>query len=39
MTLSGKPQVPADSKPRRPVKVTVVTDNGTVIDAGEFTFD
>jgi hypothetical protein len=38
VTLSAKPQVPAE-KPRNPVKVTIVTDNGTVIDAGEFSFD
>jgi hypothetical protein len=38
VTLSGKPPAPAE-KPRNPIKVTVVTDNGTVIDAGEFSFD
>ncbi len=38
VTLRGMAAQPTE-QPRKPVKVTVVTDNGTVIDAGEFTFD
>jgi hypothetical protein len=36
--LHGVAPLPSQT-PRKPVKVQVVTDNGTVIDAGEFTFD
>ena len=36
--LHGVAPLPSQT-PRKPVKVQVVTENGTVIDAGEFTFD
>ena len=36
--LRGVAALPSET-PRKPVKVQVVTENGTVIDAGEFTFD
>jgi hypothetical protein len=38
VTLHGTAAMPAE-QPQKPVKVTVVTETGTVIDAGEFTYD